>query len=231
MLEPRRRPREIGRLVVLNSKLSTSLPATNAKRLRKGAKATKQSILSLRGALDCFASLAMTAVNGARSKSYTVRTAGLRLRARLVGAASGGSRGTDSIGLISAAGFGGRTDSPAVPSSRVRAADRAAARSRRLLPWSSCGDASAASSSRMSTASVISSSSRLAAMPDAASAAITFSGSVPLNTHSPSWLIRPVSWASGTNSPGEFMPHCGWRQRTSASQPVIALVCRSRQGW
>jgi hypothetical protein len=39
---------------------ATSLPATNAKRLRKGAKATKQSILSLLGAMDCFASLAMT---------------------------------------------------------------------------------------------------------------------------------------------------------------------------
>src|SRR5206468_2693450 len=36
-----------------------SLPATNAKRLRKGAKATKQSILPCR-TMDCFASLAMT---------------------------------------------------------------------------------------------------------------------------------------------------------------------------
>src|SRR5882757_7650033 len=32
-----------------------SLPATNAKRLRKGALATKQSILSLRCEMDCFA--------------------------------------------------------------------------------------------------------------------------------------------------------------------------------
>jgi len=37
-----------------------SLPATNAKRLRKGALATKQSTLSLRGTMDCFAALAMT---------------------------------------------------------------------------------------------------------------------------------------------------------------------------
>jgi len=37
-----------------------SLPATNAKRLRKGALATKQSTLSLRGEVDCFAALAMT---------------------------------------------------------------------------------------------------------------------------------------------------------------------------
>jgi len=36
------------------------LPATNAKRLRKGAQATKQSILSRRGDMDCFAALAMT---------------------------------------------------------------------------------------------------------------------------------------------------------------------------
>jgi hypothetical protein len=32
----------------------TSLPATNAKRLRKGAEATKQSILSLCCGMDCF---------------------------------------------------------------------------------------------------------------------------------------------------------------------------------
>ena len=89
-----------------------------------------------------------------------------------------------------------------------------------------------------------------------ASAAITFSASVPLlnwtgetltaswilpgqlaaslqavvSTHSPSWLIRPVSSASGMNSAGEIMPRCGWRQRTSASQPVIALVCRLETG-
>jgi hypothetical protein len=39
----------------------SSLPATNAERLRKGALATKQSILSFRFTMDCFASLAMTA--------------------------------------------------------------------------------------------------------------------------------------------------------------------------
>ena len=27
------------------------------------------------------------------------------------------------------------------------------------------------------------------------------------------------------------MPRCGWRQRTSASQPVISLLRRSTQGW
>jgi hypothetical protein len=32
-----------------------SLPATNAKRLRKGALATKQSSFLFRGAMDCFA--------------------------------------------------------------------------------------------------------------------------------------------------------------------------------
>jgi hypothetical protein len=37
-----------------------SLPAANAKRLRKGAKATKQSICPLCRAMDCFAALAMT---------------------------------------------------------------------------------------------------------------------------------------------------------------------------
>src|SRR6266542_6401204 len=40
--------------------LYPSLPATNAKRLRKGAQATKQSTLSWCGDVDCFASLAMT---------------------------------------------------------------------------------------------------------------------------------------------------------------------------
>jgi hypothetical protein len=40
--------------------LTPSLPATNAKRLRKGAKATRQSNFPLCRAMDCFASLAMT---------------------------------------------------------------------------------------------------------------------------------------------------------------------------
>jgi hypothetical protein len=35
--------------------LAPSLPATNAKRLRKGALATKQSILLVSAKLDCFA--------------------------------------------------------------------------------------------------------------------------------------------------------------------------------
>src|SRR2546423_3383547 len=45
-------------------KAPPSLPATNAKRLRKGAQATKQSIYPLCRAMDCFASLAMTASRG-----------------------------------------------------------------------------------------------------------------------------------------------------------------------
>jgi hypothetical protein len=40
---------------------SASLPATNAKRLRKGALAMKQSIVLHKGRMDCFAALAMTA--------------------------------------------------------------------------------------------------------------------------------------------------------------------------
>ena len=104
---------------------------------------------------------------------------------------------------------------------------------------------------------MISSSSRLAGRPDAASAATIFSASVPLlnwtgetltaslmssgqvaasaqavvSTHSPSWLIRPVSSAIGMNSAGEIMPRSGCRQRTSASQPVILLSPRLTQGW
>jgi hypothetical protein len=38
-----------------NAEVCPSLPATNAKRLHKGAKATKQSILSLCCEMDCFA--------------------------------------------------------------------------------------------------------------------------------------------------------------------------------
>jgi hypothetical protein len=57
------------------------------------------------------ASLEMT-VTGSRAqkpakKPYAVRTAGLRLRARLGCTASGPCRCANSIGLISAAGFGG----------------------------------------------------------------------------------------------------------------------------
>ena len=95
--------------------------------------------------------------------------------------------------------------------------------------------ASAVSSSRISTASVISSSSRLADSPEAASAAVTFSASVALlnctgetltarrmpfgqdaasaqavdSTHSPISLISPVSSAIGMNSAGETMPRSG----------------------
>jgi hypothetical protein len=104
---------------------------------------------------------------------------------------------------------------------------------------------------------VISSSSRLAGSRDAASAAITLSASDPLlnwtgdtftaslmfsghvmasvhalvSTHSPNSLIRPVSSAIGMNSAGEIMPRSGWRQRTSASQPVMPSSWRFTQGW
>ena len=113
-----------------------------------------------------------------------------------------------------------------------------------------CRMASAASSSRISTASVISSSSRLAGRPEAASAATTFSASVPLlnctgetltarrissgqvaasvqavvSTHSPSWLIRPVSSAIGMNSAGEIMPRSRMapaQQRLAAGDAVV----------
>jgi len=44
-------------------------------------------------------------------------------------------------------------------------------------------------------------------------------------------LINPVSSAIGMNSAGEIMPRSGWRQRTSASQPVMALSCSETHGW
>src|SRR6185369_5001108 len=47
-----------------------SLPATNAKCLRKGAQTTKQSIFPV-GQMDCFASLAMTETEGG-SPAYSV---------------------------------------------------------------------------------------------------------------------------------------------------------------
>ena len=49
-----------------------------------------------------------------------------------------------------------------------------------------------------------------------------------ISTHSPSWLISPVSSAIGMNSAGETMPRSGWRQRSSASQPVISSSLQAR---
>jgi hypothetical protein len=65
---------------------------------------------SASGAMDCFASLAMT-VTGSRVQAhespYAVRATGLRRRVRFTCAASGPGRSANSSGLISAAGFGG----------------------------------------------------------------------------------------------------------------------------
>ena len=66
--------------------------------------------VSARGAMDCFASLAMTATGSRAQKPqrrYAVRATGLRLRGRLGCIASGPCRSANSIGLMSAAGFGG----------------------------------------------------------------------------------------------------------------------------
>ena len=52
---------------------------------------------------------------------------------------------------------------------------------------------------------------------------VAASAQAVVSTHSPSWLIRPVSSATGMNSAGEIMPRSGWCQRSSASQPVILL--------
>src|SRR5882762_10267522 len=46
-----------------------------------------------------------------------------------------------------------------------------------------------------------------------------------VSTHSPSKLMRPVSSTIGMNSTGDIMPRSGWRQRTSASQPLISSFC------
>ena len=51
-----------------------------------------------------------------------------------------------------------------------------------------------------------------------------------VSTHSPSWLISPVSSAIGMNSAGGIMPRSACRQRTSASQPVIAVVGEADAG-
>ena len=59
----------------------------------------------------------------------------------------------------------------------------------------------------------------------AASAQAVFS------TQSPSSTIRPVSSAIGMNSAGEIMPRSGWRQRSSASQPLTSSRRRSTTGW
>jgi hypothetical protein len=51
------------------------------------------------------------------------------------------------------------------------------------------------------------------------------------STQSPSGLMSPVSSASGMNSTGGTMPRVGWRQRTSASMPMILPLLRHACGW
>ena len=52
------------------------------------------------------------------------------------------------------------------------------------------------------------------------------------STHSPSWMISPVSSAIGMNSAGEIRPRIGMvpaQQRLEAGEPVVAR--RSTSGW
>ena len=49
--------------------------------------------------------------------------------------------------------------------------------------------------------------------------------------HWPMLMISPVSSASGMKSSGWIMPRVGCCQRTSASKPTIAPLCRSISGW
>jgi hypothetical protein len=114
-----------------------------------------------------------------------------------------------------------------------------------------------ASLSWSSTLSVISSSSRSGASPDAAKARMTtwtkpvlrnwtgdrltatrmWSGQLRAakhasrKAHSPSCMMKPISSASGMNSPGGINPLSGWRQRISASTPQMVSVPRSTTGW
>ena len=107
----------------------------------------------------------------------------------------------------------------------------------------------------ISTDSVISISSRRAGSPAAASAPTTTvsrfwfitwigdrltailmpsgqcaaSAQALRNTHSPSGTMSPISSATGMNSAGEIMPRSGCFQRSSASQPVIAVVLDADQ--
>ena len=43
--------------------------------------------------------------------------------------------------------------------------------------------------------------------------------------------IRSLASATKRNWAGSSSPRSGWRQRTSASAPVIAPVIRSTSGW
>jgi hypothetical protein len=52
------------------------------------------------------------------------------------------------------------------------------------------------------------------------------------SAHSPSGTMRRVSSATGMNSPGCTWPRCGWFQRKSASNPTTSFVpCASHIGW
>ena len=57
------------------------------------------------------------------------------------------------------------------------------------------------------------------------------SGGRPLRTQRPIGSIRPLSSAIGMNSAGSSRPRSGWRQRTSASRPVISPVAGVTTGW
>ena len=50
-------------------------------------------------------------------------------------------------------------------------------------------------------------------------------------TQRPIGRIEPCSSAISMNWPGAIRPRSGWRQRTSASNPAIAPVCRLTIGW
>src|SRR5579863_1953516 len=47
-----------------------------------------------------------------------------------------------------------------------------------------------------------------------------------LSAHSPSWMIRPISSATGMNSEGDTGPRSGWFHRIKASKEVTLWVCR-----
>ena len=47
----------------------------------------------------------------------------------------------------------------------------------------------------------------------------------------PIGTLKPVSSASGMNWSGGIIPLCGWRQRSSASAPMILPVVMSTFGW
>ena len=42
--------------------------------------------------------------------------------------------------------------------------------------------------------------------------------------------MKPISSASGMKVPGETMPFSGWRQRMSASKPLISLLAEIDDG-